>query len=120
MRPHSKPASATISATSVAHSPPGAQNKMGRNRVSSTTAVISLSTGFLQTFRQLVTRATKAPFALVIGSDRLVQAGSIKIRPQCVGKVQLGIGQLPEQKIANAFFSSGADEKIGFGGIGEA
>ncbi len=39
-------------------------------------------------------------------------------RPERVGKIKLRVGQLPEQKIADALLATGADEQVGFGRIG--
>ena len=35
-----------------------------------------------------------------------------EVRPEQVGEVQLGIGQLPQQKIADAMLATGADTQI--------
>ena len=43
------------------------------------------------------------------------QSGAVEIGPEDVGNVQLGVGDLPQQKIADAQFPAGADQKIGIG-----
>ena len=44
--------------------------------------------------------------------DDVVDLSGSKIRPQGVGKKQLGIGGLPKKKIGQAHFSAGADNEI--------
>ena len=41
-----------------------------------------------------------------------------KIRPESFGDVNFGVGDLPEQKIADAHFAAGADEQVGIGEAG--
>jgi hypothetical protein len=41
-----------------------------------------------------------------------------KIRPQDRGDIEFGVGQLPEQKVAQAHFAAGADEQIGIADFG--
>src|SRR5882757_114367 len=44
-----------------------------------------------------------------------IQFAGIEIRPQYIGEVQLGVGELPKQKIADSALSAGADQQIGVG-----
>ena len=50
--------------------------------------------------------------------DGLGQIVLGKIRPQPVDEHHLGIGALPQQKIADALFAAGADDQIGIGQSG--
>src|SRR5712664_488366 len=63
----------------------------------------------------LVAGAAEAPLAGAIGDDRRVQRGGVEVRPQRVGEIKLGVGELPEQKIADALLATGADEQIRLG-----
>src|SRR5215216_53622 len=47
--------------------------------------------------------------------NRLFQMVLAEIRPQRVDEHQLGIGTLPEQKIADALLAAGADQQVGIG-----
>src|SRR5580658_10705822 len=70
--------------------------------------------------RVLSTRRTPgllrgAPEAALTGGEecqRRIQLGGIEVRPQAVGEVQLGIGEVPQQEIADAMFAAGADEQV--------
>ena len=59
--------------------------------------------------------AAVAAFAFLEIGERFEQAGAGKIGPESFGYVHFGVGDLPEQKIADAHFSAGADQKIGIG-----
>ena len=39
---------------------------------------------------------------------------SIEVRPQRIGEVELGVRQVPQQKVADPPFASGANEEIRF------
>ena len=64
------------------------------------------------------TQAAKAAVALLIIENGVQQIGAPEIRPQRFGDVQLGIGDLPQQEIADAHFAGGPDQKIGIGQAG--
>ena len=49
--------------------------------------------------------------------DRRVERGRVEVRPQQVGEIELGVGELPEQEIADALLAAGADEEIGLGRV---
>jgi hypothetical protein len=38
--------------------------------------------------------------------------GHVEIRPQLLGEIELRIGQIPQQEIADALLTPGADEQI--------
>src|SRR5215471_5350202 len=61
---------------------------------------------------------TVSTVAAVIFADGIFEIALGKIRPQAIEKNQLGIGQLPEQEIADALFAAGADDEIGIGNPG--
>src|SRR3546814_9075252 len=44
--------------------------------------------------------------------ERRREIGRFEIRPQNVGKIQLGIGRLPEQEIRQPHLARGADEQV--------
>src|SRR5262249_50954685 len=58
---------------------------------------------------------TVSTVAAVIFADGIFEIALGEIRPQAIEKDQLGIGQLPEQEIADALFAAGADNEIGIG-----
>src|SRR5437764_7860472 len=57
-------------------------------------------------------RGTVAALASAIIGDRLFQIGAPEIRPQRLGKDELGIGALPQQEVADALLAAGADQEI--------
>src|SRR5882762_9049827 len=79
----------------------------------------STPSGDLSAFRRrgLLAGASKAALALPVGGKRRVERRGIEVWPQRVGEIELRIGQLPEQKIADALLPSGADEQVRLGRI---
>src|SRR6185437_3776556 len=53
---------------------------------------------------------TALPAGIVF--DGLAQASLVEIGPQGVGKVQFGVGNLPQQEVADATFAAGTDEQV--------
>jgi hypothetical protein len=45
--------------------------------------------------------------------------GFAEVRPEGVGEVELGVGQLPEQEVAQAQLAAGADHQVGIGHVGQ-
>src|SRR5271170_1407090 len=54
-----------------------------------------------------------APLAFLKIYQRFQQPHARKIRPQRLGHVNLRVGNLPQQKIADPHFAAGADQQIG-------
>ena len=57
----------------------------------------------------------KTAFACGIPMQGFAQLRFIKIKPKCVGKVQLGISGLPQQKVADALLATCADDQVNLG-----
>jgi hypothetical protein len=68
----------------------------------------------LRSFRQ----AAVAAFALLKIEQGLQKLGAREIRPEGFGHINFGVGNLPEQKIADAHFAAGADEQVRIGQSG--
>jgi hypothetical protein len=68
----------------------------------------------LRSFRQ----AAVAAFALLKIEQGLQKLGAREIRPEGFGHINLGVGNLPEEKIAHAHFAAGADEQVRIGKSG--
>src|SRR5262249_42647109 len=58
---------------------------------------------------------TEATLPLCKAIQRLIKLFSGEIRPERVDKHQLGIGRLPEQKVAQSMFAASADDEVGLG-----
>jgi hypothetical protein len=58
--------------------------------------------------------AEAALAALVVEQGRQ-QGRLIEIGPEHIGDVQLGVGQLPEQEVADPLLTAGADQQVGIG-----
>ena len=58
---------------------------------------------------------TVATLALLVVVDSLVEVFVAKVGPQQVGEIELGIGCLPEQEVADTQFAAGTDEEVGVG-----
>src|SRR5690606_26888318 len=63
---------------------------------------------------ELRTRAPESAFSATVPFECGINICSIDVRPIAVGKVQLSIGELPDQKIGNALLAARADEQIRF------
>ena len=63
----------------------------------------------------LIARMTETPLASGIAFKGLIESLFIEVRPKQGGKVELGVGKLPQQKIRDALLTAGADEQIGVG-----
>src|SRR6266545_6977747 len=59
-------------------------------------------------FFQLLARAPEAALALAIPGDRRVELPGVEVRPQRRGEIELGVGELPKQEIADALLAAGA------------
>src|SRR5450759_1626423 len=66
---------------------------------------------------QLFAGPAEAALALLIGSDGCGECFAIEVRPQQVGEIELRIGKLPQQKVADSMFAAGADEQIRLGRV---
>ncbi len=69
---------------------------------------------------ELLGGTPEAAFALAIGINGLIQRFAVEIGPQTSGEVELGVGQLPEQEVADALLAAGADEQIRLGRVGSS
>ena len=66
---------------------------------------------------QLLAGAAEAPLAAAVRSDRLVERRGVEVGPQRLGEVELAIGELPQQEVADALLAAGADEQIRLRGV---
>src|SRR5690606_7636242 len=119
--PHSQAAVAQSAAQTTIHPAAGsrktAPSKPARSRIAVTTR--SLSIGALPCDRsrlELLARAPEATLPPLIRPDRVAERGGIEVGPQHVGEEQLGVGQLPEQEVADPLFAARTDEQIGLWG----
>src|SRR3569832_2233616 len=78
-------------------------------------AVLGLPTPYFAALLHLFTGAAEAALTSRIGFQGLVERARVEIGPQGIGEIQLGIGEVPQQKIADALFTAGANEEIGLG-----
>src|SRR5690349_2836095 len=67
----------------------------------------------------LLAGAPEAALALLIPDDGRVELPGVEIRPERRREVELGVGELPKEEIADALLSPGADEQVGLGRIVE-
>src|SRR6266571_7031125 len=63
-------------------------------------------------FVQLIAGTPKTPLPGLIIAQCPMQLAGIEIGPVDLGKIEFGIGQLPEQEIADPHLAAGADEKV--------
>src|SRR5690606_14488374 len=61
---------------------------------------------------QLFAGTAEASLAPAVRGDRLIKRRRVEVRPQGVREIELGIGKLPQQEIADALFTSCADEQV--------
>src|SRR5580658_1248002 len=67
--------------------------------------------------RSVPAQRTEAPLPAGEIPQRLMEADLVEVRPQAAGKMQLRVGALPEQKIAQPLLATGADEQIHLAGV---
>src|SRR5450759_889597 len=53
----------------------------------------------------LLAGASEAAFALLVRGDRRIQPDGVEIRPQRVGEIELGVGELPKQEIGDSLLA---------------
>src|SRR5512139_2028854 len=119
----------TTPAIRIAHSHAGAHSTAGTNTASSRRAVSTrLNSGVMNALPGVRSRcrlhlfagATEAALAGAVGGNRRIQCSRVEFGPQRVGEIQFGVGELPQQEIADALLAAGADEQVGFGHVGDA
>src|ERR1700734_3127985 len=59
--------------------------------------------------------AAVAAFAFLKLDESFEQTGAAEVRPQRFRDENLGVGNLPEEKIADAHFAAGANQQVGIG-----
>src|SRR5687767_3108329 len=59
--------------------------------------------------------ATEAPFTPLIFVDRLKEMLTPEVRPQHGRDVKFGVGELPEQEVADPLLARGPDQQVGIG-----
>ena len=69
-------------------------------------------------FLSALPEAAVAAFALLEIDQRFEQARAGEIGPESFGDVDFGVGDLPEQEIADAHFAAGANQQVGIGQAG--
>src|SRR5258708_27584066 len=68
-----------------------------------------LRIGFRPNLRRGLAEATLALTEVV---ECALQQRRRKFRPERVGKIELGIGEIPQQKVADALFAARADQQV--------
>src|ERR1700722_10501830 len=61
---------------------------------------------------QLLGAQAKSPLPGGVVLQRGLERRRVEIRPKPVGEIQLGIGQVPQQEVADALFAAGANEQV--------
>ncbi len=56
-----------------------------------------------------------AAFAVLVLGDDVEQMGLVEVGPEHGGEEEFGVGDLPEQEVADALLAAGADEDVGVG-----
>src|SRR5579884_2183448 len=62
-------------------------------------------------------QASEAPIPGLKGRDRLEEMDLLEVRPVDVGEVQLRVGDLPQEEVAEPLLAPGADQEIRVGQI---
>ena len=68
----------------------------------------------------LVIGLTKSSNALVVRGNGLVKMIVFEIGPKDIREIQLGVGHLPDEKVADALLPTCANEQIGLWQVGGA
>src|SRR5262249_57969280 len=64
---------------------------------------------------ELGARASEAPLPLLEECQRLEVLALAEVGPQRLRDVHLGVGELPEEEVADAHLAAGADQQVGVG-----
>ena len=59
-----------------------------------------------------------AAFAFLEVEEGFEETGAVEVGPEGFGDEDFGVGDLPEEEIADAHFAAGANQEIGIGKIG--
>src|SRR5688572_23504567 len=93
---------------------------------STATSTIAVSTrclstrGLLRLLAHLFARQAEAALASAECGERSLEVRLVEIRPQHIADVDLGIGEIPQQEIADAMIAAGADEQVRIRHVAEA
>src|SRR5438270_54340 len=90
----------------------GSQNSAESVTAISTTAVRMRALSTSAARRELFAGPPVAALAALVRENRLVQRCCVEIRPEQIGEVELGVGELPEKKVRDALLAAGTDEEI--------
>src|SRR5690554_2818485 len=120
---HSQAARPATSAISAIHNDSGAKNSAARKPAIRMTAVTTRSLSIAATLlrrhaRDLLAGAAETALARAVGRDCLIERELVEVGPQRVGEVQLGVGELPQQEVADALLATGPDEEVRLRRIG--
>src|SRR5690606_32816124 len=61
-----------------------------------------------------------APLPATVVVHGQLELGIVELRPVAVAEVQLSVGKLPQQEVADATLATGADAQVGHGRITQA
>ncbi len=56
--------------------------------------------------------ASEAPMAAPVLRESLPQSCLAEVRPHAIREIELGIGALPQQEVAEALLGTGADQQV--------
>src|SRR5919108_638203 len=85
----------------------------------SLSTLADLFTNRLPLAERLFARESETALARIEGAQRVLEMRHVEIRPQCLAEVQLGVGEIPQQEIADAVIAAGADEQVRVAGVGQ-
>src|SRR5208283_4895733 len=96
----------------------GSKNRPAASRqlITIPVAMRSLSIGF---GRELCGGLAEAPFTLGEELERRIEMHRCEFGPQHLGEVHFGVREIPQQEVADALFTAGADQKVRIGNVGE-
>ena len=77
--------------------------------------LITTLRGIIGLLAQLGAGQAETPLTPAEFLDGLVQLAGRKIGPQGIAEIELGVGQLPKQEVADAVFAAGPNQQIGAG-----
>ena len=66
-------------------------------------------------FGYLVARFAETALATLVGKEGIVEILVTEIGPELLAEIELGIGHLPKEEIADTEFATSADEQVGIG-----
>src|SRR5581483_4575738 len=118
IRATSESAIAPRTATIAVNSQSGAKMIAASSAGRTASAVQTLVRSTQAMARAVAVKRAEAPLARLVGTQRLHELALAEVGPQGLCEVELGVGQLVQEKVRDALLARGPDQQVGIGQAG--